>query len=92
MTLTSCSNFELRAAHLAALEVPDPVERVTPARNTRPLTGICKLSCSLQTATKAVMAVLDDLTLADIAWNRGELLARIAPIEAGIVAPMRSSP
>jgi Rrf2 family nitric oxide-sensitive transcriptional repressor len=27
--------------------------------------------------------------LADIASNRAELLARIAPIEEGIVAPMR---
>jgi Rrf2 family nitric oxide-sensitive transcriptional repressor len=35
------------------------------------------------------MAVLDDLTLADIASNKSELLARIAPIEEGIVAPMR---
>lgn len=37
------------------------------------------------------MAVLDDLTLADIASNRDELLNRIAPIEEGIVAPMRSA-
>jgi Rrf2 family nitric oxide-sensitive transcriptional repressor len=35
------------------------------------------------------MKVLDDLTLADIASNKGELLARISPIEEGIVAPMR---
>jgi len=35
------------------------------------------------------MAVLDDLTLADIASNKSELLARIAPIEEGIVAPKR---
>jgi Rrf2 family nitric oxide-sensitive transcriptional repressor len=37
------------------------------------------------------MAVLDDLTLADIAANRGDLLARIAPLEQGIVAPMRKA-
>ncbi|MEL6362289.1 MAG: hypothetical protein AAFR21_14525 [Pseudomonadota bacterium] len=40
-------------------------------------------------ATKAAMAVLDDLTVAVIASNKGQLLSRIAPIEDGIVAPMR---
>ena len=35
------------------------------------------------------MDVLDDLTLADIASNKHELLTRIAPLEEGIVAPMR---
>ena len=65
------------------------VECFNPAKNTCPLIGICRLSRALQTATKAFMAVLDDLTLADIASNKGELLARIAPIEEGIVAPMR---
>lgn len=67
----------------------DLVECFNPNTNTCPLIGICKLSRALQTATKAFMAVLDDLTLADIASNRGELLARIAPLEDGIVAPMR---
>ena len=67
----------------------DLVECFNPEKNTCPLIGICKLSRALQTATKAFMAVLDDLTLADIASNKGELLARIAPIEEGIVAPMR---
>ncbi len=65
------------------------VECFNPERNTCPLIGICKLSRALQTATKAFMAVLDDLTLADIASNKGELLARIAPIEDGIVSPKR---
>jgi Rrf2 family nitric oxide-sensitive transcriptional repressor len=65
------------------------VECFNPAKNTCPLIGICRLSRALQTATKAFMAVLDDLTLADIASNKSELLARIAPIEEGIVAPMR---
>jgi Rrf2 family nitric oxide-sensitive transcriptional repressor len=37
------------------------------------------------------MAVLDDLTLADIASNRSDLLARIAPLEDGIMAPVRST-
>jgi Rrf2 family nitric oxide-sensitive transcriptional repressor len=55
------------------------------------LIGVCKLSRALQEATRAFMAVLDDLTLADIAANRGDLLARIAPLEQGIVAPMRKA-
>ena len=67
----------------------DLVECFNPARNTCPLIGVCKLSRALQKATRAFMAVLDDLTLADIASNRDDLLARIAPLEEGIVAPMR---
>lgn len=67
------------------------VECFNPENNTCPLIGICKLSRALQEATRAFMAVLDDLTLADIASNRGDLLARIAPLEDGIVAPMRSA-
>ncbi|MCA0908646.1 Rrf2 family transcriptional regulator [Ruegeria marisrubri] len=67
----------------------DVVECFNPEKNTCPLIGICKLSEAIQKATRAFMAVLDDLTLADIAANRGELLNRIAPIEEGIVAPMR---
>ena len=68
----------------------DLVECFNPEKNTCPLIGICKLSRALQDATRAFMAVLDDLTLADIASNRGDLLARIAPLEEGIVAPVRS--
>lgn len=67
----------------------DLVECFNPEQNTCPLIGICKLSRALQNATKAFMAILDDLTLADIASNKSELLARIAPIEEGIVAPIR---
>jgi Rrf2 family nitric oxide-sensitive transcriptional repressor len=67
----------------------DLVECFNPERNTCPLIGICKLSRALKAATKAFMAVLDDLTLADIASNKSELLARIAPIEEGIVVPKR---
>ena len=37
------------------------------------------------------MAVLDDLTLADIASNRGDLLARIAPLEKDVTTPMQGS-
>lgn len=67
----------------------DLVECFNPENNTCPLIGICKLSRALQDATRAFMAVLDDLTLADIASNRNDLLARIAPLEEGIVAPVR---
>lgn len=69
----------------------DLVECFNPEVNTCPLIGICRLSRALQKATRAFMAVLDDLTLADIAANRGELLARITPLEEGIVAPMRKA-
>ncbi|WP_170345251.1 Rrf2 family transcriptional regulator [Ruegeria atlantica] len=69
----------------------DVVECFNPEKNTCPLIGICKLSQAIQKATRAFMAVLDDLTLADIAANRAELLNRIAPIEEGIVAPMRKA-
>lgn len=67
------------------------VECFNPISNTCPLIGVCKLSRALQEAKRAFMAVLDDLTLADIAANRGDLLARIAPLEEGIVQPMRSA-
>jgi Rrf2 family nitric oxide-sensitive transcriptional repressor len=67
------------------------VECFNPERNTCPLIGICKLSRALQEATRAFMAVLDDLTLADIASNRSDLLARIAPLEDGITIPKRSA-
>ena len=68
----------------------DLVECFNPQSNTCPLIGICKLSRALHEATRAFMAVLDDLTLADIASNRSDLLARIAPLEDGIVAPVRN--
>ncbi|WP_372573550.1 Rrf2 family transcriptional regulator [Ruegeria jejuensis] len=69
----------------------DLVECFNPEKNTCPLIGICKLSRALQRATRAFMDVLDDLTLADIAANRDDLLVRIAPLEEGIVAPMRKA-
>ena len=55
----------------------DIVECFNPAINTCKLRGICKLSTALQQATAAFIAVLDDLSLADIAINRGDLLARL---------------
>jgi len=35
----------------------------------------------MQEATAAFMAVLDDLTIAHISANRGQLMDRIAPLE-----------
>ena len=67
----------------------DLVECFNPDRNTCPLIGICRLSRALQEETRAFMAELDDLTLDEIAANRNDLLARIARLEAGIVAPVR---
>lgn len=67
----------------------DLVECFNPELNTCPLIGVCKLSKALMRATRAFMEVLDDLTLADIASNRGELLERIAPLEQGRTAPRR---
>ena len=69
----------------------DLVECFNPENNTCPLIGVCKLSRALQEATRAFMAVLDDLTLADIASNRADLMARIAPLENGITIPKRSA-
>ena len=59
----------------------DVVECFNPEKNTCPLMGICILSKKLQEATAAFMAVLDDLTIAHITSNRGQLMERIAPLE-----------
>jgi Rrf2 family transcriptional regulator, nitric oxide-sensitive transcriptional repressor len=59
----------------------DLVECFNPDKNTCPLMGICILSRKMKEATAAFMAVLDDLTIAQIAANRGQLLDRIAPLE-----------
>ena len=59
----------------------DVVECFNPDKNTCPLMGICILSRKMQEATAAFMAVLDDLTVADIASNKGQLMERIAPLE-----------
>ena len=55
----------------------DVVECFNPETNSCPLIGVCKLSKAMMKATAAFMAVLDDLTVADIASNRNELLDRI---------------
>ena len=59
----------------------DVVECFNPEKNTCPLMWICILSRKMQEATAAFMAVLDGLTIADIAANRGQLMDRIAPLE-----------
>lgn len=58
------------------------VECFNPETNTCPLIGICRLSLKLQEATAAFMAVLDDLTIADIAGNKGQLTARVNAVLA----------
>lgn len=55
----------------------DIVECFNPDTNTCPLIGICRLSRAFQEATRAFMAVLDGLTIADIAANKGALMNRI---------------
>lgn len=57
------------------------VECFNPDKNTCPLMGVCKLSRKIQEATRAFMAVLEEVTIADIASNRDDLLARIAPLD-----------
>jgi Rrf2 family nitric oxide-sensitive transcriptional repressor len=59
----------------------DVVECFNREKNTCPLIGVCILSKKIQEATAAFMAVLDDLTIADISANRGQLMDRIAPLE-----------
>jgi Rrf2 family nitric oxide-sensitive transcriptional repressor len=59
----------------------DVVECFNPEKNTCPLIGISILSKKMQEATAAFMAVLDDLTIAHIAANRGQLMDRIALLE-----------
>jgi len=58
----------------------DVVECFDPKTNTCPLIGVCKLSRAIQQATAAFMSVLDDLTIADIASNKAQLLNKIAPL------------
>ncbi len=53
------------------------VECFNPDTNTCPLLGACHLSRGLQRALRAFLSVLDDLTIADIAYNKDALLARL---------------
>lgn len=67
---------------IAITEGPlDVVECFNLEKNTCPLIGVCVLSRKLQEATAAFMAVLNELTIADIAANKGQLLERIAPLD-----------
>lgn len=70
----------------------DLVECFNPASNTCPLIGVCRLSRGLHRAARAFMAVLDDLTLADIAANRDQLLARVGAAEGAAALQMRGTP
>ncbi len=63
------------------------VECFNPDTNTCPLIGICTLSRALTAATRAFLAVLDDLTIADIASDHAQLLDRIAPLADDAVWP-----
>jgi Rrf2 family nitric oxide-sensitive transcriptional repressor len=69
----------------------DLVECFNRATNTCPLIGICKLSSTFAQATRVFLDVLDGVTVADIASNRDALLGRIAPLQAGIVSPIRTA-
>ncbi len=53
------------------------VECFNPDTNTCPLQGLCHLSRGLQRALRAFLSVLDDLTIADITYNRDPLLQRL---------------
>jgi Rrf2 family nitric oxide-sensitive transcriptional repressor len=57
------------------------VECFNAETNTCPLLGICHLSRGLQRALRAFLSVLDDLTIADIAFNRAALLDRLTASE-----------
>lgn len=53
------------------------VECFDPSTNTCPLCGACALSYGMQRALAAFLAVLDSMTIADIARDRQELLPRL---------------
>ncbi|MEA1942443.1 MAG: Rrf2 family transcriptional regulator [Pseudomonadota bacterium] len=52
-------------------------ECFNPETNTCPLIGACNLSRTWHRALEAFLDVLDNVTIADIASNRGELLGRL---------------
>jgi Rrf2 family nitric oxide-sensitive transcriptional repressor len=68
------------------------VECFDPATNTCPLLGACHLSRGLQRALRAFLSVLDDLTIADIAYNRDALLARLGGAPAAGARDQAASP
>ena len=64
------------------------VECLKPETNTCPLIGHCRLSEALGRATAAFLAVLDDLTLADIADNGTDLMRILALPVPAAAAPL----
>jgi Rrf2 family nitric oxide-sensitive transcriptional repressor len=58
------------------------VECFDPATNTCPLCGACDLSRGMQRALAAFLAVLDGMTVADIARDREPILHRLGLDEA----------
>jgi Rrf2 family nitric oxide-sensitive transcriptional repressor len=67
------------------------VECFNPDTNTGPLLGACHLSRGLQRALRAFLSVLDDLTIADIAYNKDALLARLGVENPGQSADQPAS-
>lgn len=59
------------------------VECFNVTTNTCPLIGVCRLSAGLREATRAFFGVLDSMSIADIAANRGALLDRLDGAMAG---------
>ena len=68
------------------------VECFNPDTNTCPLLGACHLSRGLQRALRAFLSVLDDLTIADIAYNKDTLLARLGVKISAESADQSASP
>ena len=62
------------------------VECFNPETNTCPLQGHCHLSRGIQRALRAFLSVLDDLTIADIIVNRGELMG-LFEARSDVLAP-----
>jgi Rrf2 family nitric oxide-sensitive transcriptional repressor len=48
--------------------------------NSCPLIGVCRLSTTLDAALDAFLQVLDGVTVADLAGNRGDLVARLGAV------------
>lgn len=65
------------------------VECFNPDTNSCPLLGVCRLSRAIRKALAAFIAVLDEVTIADIAANRKSLLGRLetAAAETGSGTP-----
>jgi Rrf2 family transcriptional regulator, nitric oxide-sensitive transcriptional repressor len=66
------------------------VECFDPERNSCPVMDVCRLNVGLKRALAAFLAVLDDMTIADIVANADELAPRIGldrmPVRGGKAA------